>query len=52
MLIEDYFYLSLVNFVQQMAQVSGGIAAYCNADDLGNMVVDSFVNGRRTRRAM
>lgn len=51
-LIEDYFYLELVNFVEQMAAVSGGIAAYCNADDLGNMVVDSFVGGRRTRRAL
>ncbi len=51
-LVEDYFYTSLVNFVEQMAQVSGGIAAYCNAHDLGNMVVDSFVGGRRKRRAM
>ncbi len=51
-LIEDYFYLDLVNFVEQMAQVSGGVAAYCNANDLGNMVIDSFVAGRRRRRAM
>ncbi len=51
-LIEDYFYLGLVNFVEQMAAVSGGIAAYCNADDLGNMVIDSFVGGRRRKRAM
>jgi uncharacterized protein with von Willebrand factor type A (vWA) domain len=51
-LIEDYFYLGLVNFVEQMAQVSGGIAAYCNANDLGNMVIDSFVGGRRRRRAV
>ncbi|HTN02225.1 MAG TPA: VWA domain-containing protein, partial [Planctomycetaceae bacterium] len=29
-LIEDYFYLDLVNFVQQMARVTGGVAAYCN----------------------
>ena len=51
-LIEDYFYLGLVNFVEQMAQVSGGIAAYCNADDLGNMIIDSFVKGRRQRRTV
>ena len=51
-LIEDYFYLDLVNFVEQMAKVSGGVAAYCNADDLGNMVIDSFSKGRRQRRAM
>jgi uncharacterized protein with von Willebrand factor type A (vWA) domain len=51
-LIEDYFYLGLVNFVEQMAAVSGGVAAYCNATDLGNMVIDSFVGGRRRRRAL
>lgn len=51
-LIEDYFYLGLVNFVEQMASVSGGIAAYCNADDLGNMVIDSFAQGRKRRRTM
>jgi Ca-activated chloride channel homolog len=51
-LVEDYFYLGLVNFVEQMAQVSGGIAAYCNADDLGNMIIDSFVKGRRQRKVV
>lgn len=48
-LIEDYFYLGLVNFVEQMAQVTGGISATCNAEDMGNMVLDSFVGGRRKR---
>lgn len=48
-LIEDYFYLELVNFVQRLAQVTGGIAAYANASDLGNLVIDSFVAGRRKR---
>ncbi len=45
-LIEDYFYLGLVNFVEQMAHVSGGISATCNAQDMGNMVIDSFSVGR------
>jgi uncharacterized protein with von Willebrand factor type A (vWA) domain len=51
-LVEDYFYLGLVNFVEQMAAVAGGVAAYCNADDLGNMVIDSFTHGRRKRRTL
>lgn len=51
-LIEDYFYLGLVNFVEQMAAVSGGVAAYCNADDLGNMVIESFTHGRKRRRTL
>lgn len=49
-LIEDYFYHGLVNFVDEMARVSQGVAAYCGADDLGKYVIDSFVSGRRSRR--
>jgi Ca-activated chloride channel homolog len=49
-LIEDYFYLGLVNFVQEMARVSNGVAAYCSVDDLGKFVFESFIGGRHTRR--
>lgn len=49
-LIEDYFYLGLVNFVEEMARVTQGVAAYCSADDLGKYVFDSFIGGRRQRR--
>lgn len=49
-LIEDYFYLGLVNFVEEMARVTQGVAAYCSADDLGKYVFDSFIGGRRARR--
>jgi len=51
-LVEDYFYLGLVNFVERLASVTHGVAAFCNADDLGNMVLESFVGGRKRRRAM
>ena len=51
-LIEDYFYLGLVNFVEEMARVSNGVAAYCSADDLCKYVFDSFIGGRRTRRTV
>ena len=51
-LIEDYFYLGLVNFVEEMARVSQGVAAYCGADDLGKYVFDSFVGGRRSRKTV
>ncbi|MDR3620916.1 MAG: VWA domain-containing protein [Paludisphaera borealis] len=49
-LIEDYFYIGLVNFVQEMARVSNGVAAYCSVDDLGKFVFESFIGGRHTRR--
>lgn len=48
-LIEDYFYHGLVNFVEQMAMVTNGISATCNAQDMGNTVINSFVNGRKKR---
>lgn len=51
-LIEDYFYLGLVNFVDQMARASKGIAVYCTAGQLGHYVLDSFVNGHRTRKTV
>lgn len=49
-LVEDYFYLALVNFVEEMARVTQGVAAYCSADDLGKYVFDSFIGGRRARK--
>ncbi|MGD9853523.1 MAG: VWA domain-containing protein [Planctomycetaceae bacterium] len=49
-LIEDYFYLGLVNFVEQMAHVTGGVSATCNAQDMGHMVINSFVGGHRVKR--
>ena len=51
-LIEDYFYLGLMNFVDQMARTGQGLAIYCNAGELGGSVLDSFVRGRRSRRKL
>jgi uncharacterized protein with von Willebrand factor type A (vWA) domain len=49
-LIEDYYYLGLKNFVDEMARLSRGTAVYCNADNLAAYVMESFVQGRRQRR--
>ena len=49
-LIEDYFYVGLRNFVDEMARAAKGIAVYCGAGDLGGYVLDGFVKGRRTRK--
>ncbi len=51
-LIEDYFYLGLMNFVDQMARIGHGLAIYCTAGELSGFVLDSFVKGRRTRRRL
>lgn len=51
-LIEDYFYMGLRNFVDQMARTGRGLAVYCNAGELGGYVLDSFVRGRRARKSI
>jgi uncharacterized protein with von Willebrand factor type A (vWA) domain len=51
-LVEDYFYLGLINFVEEMAKVSRGVAAYCTAGQLGKYVLDSFHAGHRSRRVV
>jgi len=51
-LVEDYFYLGLKNFVEEVARLSQGIAVYCSAGELGRYVLESFVRGRRTRRPL
>lgn len=51
-LIEDYFYLGLMNFVDQMARTGQGVAVYCNAGELAHYVLESFVRGRRSRRTL
>lgn len=51
-LIEDYFYLDLVNFVEELARVTGGISATCNAENMAQMVLSSYIKGRRTRKSM
>lgn len=51
-LIEDYFYLELTNFVEKMARVTNGISATCNAQDMGNMVIQSFTAGRKKTQRM
>jgi uncharacterized protein with von Willebrand factor type A (vWA) domain len=51
-LVEDYFYMGLVNFVEEMARVTRGVAAYCSAGQIGKYVLDSFQAGHRSRRVV
>ncbi len=51
-LIEDAFYYGLTNFVEEMAAVTGGMAATVDAHSMGEVVISSFVTGRKTRRRM
>ena len=44
-LVEDYFYLGLKNFVDRMARLSRGVAAYCTAGGAGRVCVGEFRAG-------
>lgn len=42
----------LQSFVDRMARVARGQALYCNARQLGRLVLDRFLRGRRSRQQM
>jgi len=41
-----------VNFVEQLAIVTRGVSATCNAEDMSQLVLSSFTKGRKLRRAL
>jgi len=49
-LIEDYYGMDWVEFVDQMTRLSKGVAFYCASGDLANCVMESYLSGRRKRR--
>ncbi|MEE8169914.1 MAG: VWA domain-containing protein, partial [Phycisphaerae bacterium] len=50
-LIEDYAYMDWVGFVDQLARLTRGVAFYTASGDLSNCILESYLSGRRTRRA-
>ncbi|MFQ5590461.1 MAG: VWA domain-containing protein [Phycisphaerae bacterium] len=48
-LIEDYFYMDWVGFVDQLTKLTKGVAFYCTSGDLTNCVMESFLSGRKCR---
>jgi uncharacterized protein with von Willebrand factor type A (vWA) domain len=49
-LIEDAFYAGLTSFVDRMAKEARGIALTASATELGQLVFESFVGGRRRKK--
>jgi uncharacterized protein with von Willebrand factor type A (vWA) domain len=48
-LIEDYFYMDWIGFVDQLTKLTRGIAFYCTSGDLANCVMESFLTGRKSK---
>ncbi|NOS99013.1 MAG: VWA domain-containing protein [Phycisphaerales bacterium] len=48
-LIEDYFYMDWVGFVDQLTRLTRGVAFYCTGSDLASAIMESYMTGRKRR---
>ncbi len=48
-LIEDYFYMDWINFVEHLTKLTKGVAFYCTGGDLAHCVMESYLSGRKRR---
>jgi uncharacterized protein with von Willebrand factor type A (vWA) domain len=51
-MIEEYDTMEWVGFVDQMTRLVKGVAFYCAAGDLGSTIMESYLAGRRTKKAL
>ncbi|MEM6552106.1 MAG: VWA domain-containing protein [Planctomycetota bacterium] len=48
-LIEDYFGMDWVGFVDHMTRLTRGVAYYCTSEDLGSTIVESYLTGKKKK---
>ncbi len=48
-LIEDYFYMDWINFVEHLTKLTKGVAFYCTSGNLANCIMESYLSGRKTK---
>jgi len=48
-LIEDYYGMEWVEFVDQMTRLSKGVAFYCASGDLASCVMESYLSGKKKK---
>lgn len=48
-LIEDYFFMDWVGFVDQLTTLTRGVAFYCHAGDLSSCVMESYLSGKKRK---
>lgn len=51
-LIEEYYGMEWVGFVDQLTRLVKGVAFYCTAGDLGATIMESYLSGKREKRAL
>lgn len=50
-LVEDYWGMEWVNFIEQMTRLTRGIAYYCSSDDLSSTIIESYLAGKKRKSA-
>lgn len=48
-LIEDYWGMDWVGFVDRMTRLTRGMAYYCTSEDLSSTVIESYLKGKKTK---
>lgn len=48
-MIEDYYGMEWVEFIDQMTRLCKGVAFYCASGDLASCVMESYLNGKRQK---
>ena len=48
-LVEDYYHMDWVGFVDQLTRLVRGVAFYCAGGDLSSCVMESYLSGRKTK---
>jgi len=48
-LIDDYYYMEWVSFVDQLTKLTRGVAFYCTSGNLTQCVMESYLSGKKTK---
>ena len=48
-LIEDYWGMEGVDFIERLTRLTRGTAFYCASDDLSSTVVESYLSGKKSK---
>ncbi|MEO0587660.1 MAG: VWA domain-containing protein, partial [Planctomycetota bacterium] len=48
-LIEDYYGMDWVSFIERITRLTRGIAYYCTSEDLASTVIESYLTGRKAK---
>jgi Ca-activated chloride channel family protein len=48
-LIEDYWGMDWVGFIDQLTRLTRGTAFYCSSEDLASTVIESYLSGRKKK---